>query len=106
MKNDTLRILEKLAYRYQQEKLTADPECQLLEQRRHTLEGAFLTAHQNDHALILEVNDLLDAQTSLAEYGATFNFPWASRSAWNWADWTSCGKFDMIYGNIFPAGPV
>ncbi|WP_298024732.1 hypothetical protein [uncultured Dysosmobacter sp.] len=74
MKNDTLRILEKLAYRYQQEKLTTDPECQLLEQRRHILEGAFLNAHQNDHALIVEVNDLLDAQTSLAEYRCDFQF--------------------------------
>lgn len=72
MKNDTLRILERLAARYQREKLARNPECQLLEQRCRTLEGAFLNAHQNDHALIIEVNDLLDAQTSLAEYRCEF----------------------------------
>lgn len=74
MRNDTLRMLEKLAYQYQREKLARDPECQMMEQHQAVLREAFLNAHQEDHALILAVNDLLDAQNLLAECRSDFNF--------------------------------
>lgn len=74
MKNDTLRMLEKLAYQYQREKLAQDPECQMMEQHQTALREAFLSAHREDHALIIEVNDILDAQNLLAECRSDFNF--------------------------------
>lgn len=72
MKNDTLRILENLIHQYQTERLAWDPEDRMLKARRQTLMEAFHTAHGDDHALILEVNDLVDAYTLLAEYRNDF----------------------------------
>lgn len=74
MKNDTLCMLERIAYQYQREKLKKEPGYQALAQHQTALQEAFLNAHQDDHALILKVNDMLDAQNLLAECQNEFTF--------------------------------
>ena len=70
----TLRILEELTYRMQQE--SRDPECLVWEQEAEALEAAFRKSHAGNRRLIHQVNDLLDAKGKLAERQSELRFFW------------------------------
>lgn len=68
MRNDTLRLLEQAVFRLENHLFQFDPEYRQLMQARQTLARRFHEGHRENHALVIETNDLLDAYTALSEY--------------------------------------
>ena len=76
MEKDTVRMVEEWVRTHQEKLLEEDWEWRAMKERQTTLEAAFRARHQGNRALILEVNDLLDALCLQLEREAEYRLMW------------------------------
>ena len=72
--NDTLSMLRWLAEQIQRERLAQEPEWKMLQEEKERRRAVFREKHRGNHALIREVNDLLDCQSMLEECRREYQF--------------------------------